>query len=120
MVLAPDGPADYEPGGLPSIAHDAVPFWLLGPSVLSTRDTPCDEWHSCWLSGWLSAGLEFFSSDQRLFAQSIKKDECTLSCNSQNIGCAIAVDVQSGDLRANAGIVVDQMWNELDTSVAAL
>ena len=56
----------------------------------------------------------------RLFAQSIEKDECTFSRNSQNIGCAIAVDVHSGDLRANAGIIVDQVWNELDTAVAAL
>jgi hypothetical protein len=36
---------------------DAMIFWLLGPPVLSTRDTLSNQDYSCWLSGWLSTSL---------------------------------------------------------------
>jgi hypothetical protein len=49
--------ADYESQGPLSMPCDGVISWLLERPMPSTRDTPGNEKHSCWLSPWLSTSL---------------------------------------------------------------
>src|ERR1700688_590326 len=65
---------DYESGQPASTECDGMIFQPPGPCP-STTDTPGNEKHFCWLSGWLSTLSQQFYLFRRLWVEASDEDD---------------------------------------------